>query len=119
MKLLKNFPFWIAFCVAIVGLMFTILPVVQTSLVEFKEPNKYFLMGISVIFFLLGAFYGYLAFMGKLEPNGISVREVRKQALEKIESIAYLAKTSKDDPDPSVRQKALKRLEEITNEGNN
>jgi len=119
MKLLKNFPFWVAFCVAFLGLMFTVLPVVQTSLVDFKEPNKYFLMGISFIFFLLGALYGYLALRGKLEPNGISVREVRKQALEKIESVAYLAKTAKDDPDPSVRQKAFKRLQEITNEGNN
>jgi len=119
MKLLKNFPFWVAFCVAVVGLIFSILPVVQTSLMDFKEPNKYFLMGISFIFFLLGVRYGYAALTGNLEPNGIAVREVRKQALEKIESVAYLAKTAKDDPDPGVRQKALKRLKEITNEGNN
>jgi hypothetical protein len=119
MKLLKNFPFWVAFCVALVGLIFSILPVAQTSLINFKEPNKYFLMGISFIFFLFGVRYGYLALRGKLEPKGISVREVRKEALEKIESIAYLSKTAKNDPDPSVRKKALRRLEEITNEGNN
>ena len=119
MKLLKNFPFWVAFYVALVGLTFIVLPVVQTSLMDFKEPNKYFLMGISVILFLLGVRYSYLALREKLEPKGISVREVRKQALEKIESVDYLAKTAKNDPDPGVRQKALKRLEEITNEGNN
>ena len=115
MNLLKNIPFWIAIYVALVGLMFTILPVVQTSLVDFKEPNKYFLMGFSVIFFLLGVFYGYLALRGKLKPKGVSVNEVRKQALEKIESETYLAKTAMNDPDPKVRQTALKRLEEITN----
>ena len=119
MKLLKNFPFWIAFYVALVGLTYSILPVVQISLMDFKEPNKYFLMGISFILFLLGVRYSYLVLREKLEPNGISVREVRKQALEKIESAAYLAKTAKNDPDPGVRQKALKRLEEITNESNN
>lgn len=115
MKLLTNFSFWIACYVALVGLIYSLLPMVQTSLVDFKEPNEYFLMGISVILFLLGVRYGYLSLRGKLEPNGISVREVRKQALEKIESVAYLAKTAKNDPDPDVRQKAVKRLEEITN----
>ena len=119
MKLLKNFSFWVAFCVTFVGLIFSILPVAQTSLIDFKEPNKYFLMGISFIFFLSGVRYSYLALREKLEPNGISVREVRKQALENIENVAYLAKTAKNDPDPDVRQKALKRLQKITNEGNN
>ena len=119
MKVLKNFFFWVAFCVAFVGLIFSILPVAQTFLMDFKEPNKYFLMVISVILFLLGVRYGYLALRGKLEPNGISVRKVRKQALENIESVTYLAKTAKNDPDPGVRQKALKRLQKITKEGNN
>lgn len=115
MKLLKNFPFWIAIYVALVGLTYSILPVVQTSLMGFKEPNKYFLMGISFILFLLGVKYVYMALRGKLKPIGISVNEVRKQALEKIESETYLAKTAMNDPDPKVRQTALKRLEEITN----
>jgi hypothetical protein len=39
--------------------------------------------------------------------------------LENIESVTYLAKTAKNDPDPGVRQKALKRLQKITKEGNN
>ncbi|MGA9177339.1 MAG: HEAT repeat domain-containing protein [Desulfobacterales bacterium] len=119
MKLLKNFPFWVAFCVAVVGLIFSILPVVQTSLMDFKEPNKYFLMGISFIFLILGVRYGYLALKGELKPSGISVNKVRKQSLKKIKTPAYLAKIAKEDPDPEVRQEAIKRLEAITNEGNN
>jgi len=71
-------------------------------------------MGISFIFFLLGVRYAYLALKGKLEPKGISVTEIRKQALEKMKDKAYLAKTAKDDPNPEVRQKALERLKEIT-----
>jgi hypothetical protein len=30
-----------------------------------------------------------------------------------MESEAYLSKTAKDDPNPEIRQKALKRLKEI------
>ena len=117
MKRLKNFPFWVAFYVSAVGLAFGIMTVFQVPRIHFKEPNRYFMMGISFILFLFGVRYGYLAIKGKLEPKGISVKEVRKQALEKIESVAYLAKTAKDDPDPGVRKTALKRLEEISNQG--
>jgi len=117
MKLLRNFPFWVAFCVAFVGLMFTILPVVQTSLVDFKEPNKYFVTVVSFILFFLGVVYGYLALRGKLGPKGISVTEVRKQSLEKIKTESYLAKIAKEDHDPEVRQAAIKRLKEITTGG--
>lgn len=113
MKLLKNFPFLVSSYIAVVGLVFGILTVVQTSVMDFKETNKYYLMGISFTLLLLGVIYGYLSLKGKLEPKGISVNEVRKRALEKIESETYLAKTAMNDPDPEVRQKALKRLEEI------
>jgi len=119
MKLLKNYPFWVAFYVTVVGLGFSILMIVRTPPLDFKEPNKYYLAGISIIFLILGVRYGYLAFKGKLEPKGVTVKEVRKQALRKIKSEAYLAKVIKEDPDPGVRKTALKRLEEITSEGGN
>ncbi|MFO7556658.1 MAG: HEAT repeat domain-containing protein [Desulfobacterales bacterium] len=119
MKLLKNYPFWVAFYVTVVGLGFSILTIVRTPQLDFKEPNKYYLTGISIIFFILGVRYGYLALRGKLEPKGVTVKEVRKQALRKIKSEAYLAKVIKEDPDPGVRKTALKRLEEITSEGGN
>jgi hypothetical protein len=114
MKILKNFPFWVAVYIATVGLLFSLLPVAQTSLMELKAPNKYYLMGVAFIFFISGCWYGFAALRGKLEPRGVSVAEVRKQALEKIESKTYLAKTAKGDPDPEVRKKAIERLEEIT-----
>jgi hypothetical protein len=114
MRVLKNFPFWISIFVSTVGLLFSIMPVVDTSFAEFKVPNKYFLMGIGMVFFISGCRYIYLSLNGKLEPKGPSVTKIRKQALEKIESITYLAKVAEEDPDPGVRQKAMKRLKEIT-----
>ena len=117
MKLLKNFPFWVAFYIGVVGLVFFFLTVIQTPYIEFKEPNKYFLTVISFILFFLGVVYGYLALRGKLEPKGPSVTEIRKQSVKKIKTESYLTKIAKEDPDPKVRQAALKRLKEITNGG--
>jgi len=119
MKLLKNYPFWVSCYVTAVGLGFGVLTMVRTPPLEFKESNPYVLMGISLIFFILGVRYGYLALRGKLEPKGITVKDVRKEALRKIKSEAYLAKVIKEDPDPGVRKTALKRLEEITSEDGN
>ena len=117
MKLLKNFPFWVASYIAVVGLIFIFLTVFQTPYIEFKKPNKYFVTVGSFILFILGVVYGYLALRGKLESKGPSVTEIRKQSLEKIKTSAYLAKIAKEDSDPKVRQAAIKRLEEITNGG--
>ena len=117
MKLLKNFPFWVAFYITVVGFVLTFLMVIQTPYIEFKEPNKYFVMVGSFILFFLGVVYGYLALSGKIEPKGISVTDVRKQSISKIKTESYLAKIAKEDSDPKVRQAALKRLEEITNGG--
>lgn len=119
MRLLKNFPFWVSVYVSVVGLVFGILTFVQVPQIDFKEPNKYFLTGISFILFILGARYGYLASRRKLEPKGISVNEIRKQSLNKIKTKAYLAKIAKEDPDPEMRRMALVRLEEMTNESLN
>ena len=114
MKAIKNISFYVAVYVIIVGLVFSVLPVVQTTLIEFAAPNKYFLMGFAFILFVCGCWYAYQALSGELEPGGVSVVEVRKAALEKIESESYLAKAAQDDPDPEVRAKAKARLEEIT-----
>jgi hypothetical protein len=115
MKLLKNFPFWVAFYIAVVGLVLILLTIIQTPYIEFEEPNKYYVTAGSFILFILGVVYGYLALRGKLEPKGPSVTEIRKQSVEKIKTESYLAKIAKEDSDPKVRQAALERLEEITN----
>ena len=115
MKLLKNFPFWVASYITVLGLVLIFLTVIQTPYIELKEPNKYFVTLVSFILFFLGVVYGYLALRGKLEPKGLSVTEVRKQSLKKIKTESYLAKIAEEDSDPKVRQAAIKRLEEITN----
>ena len=117
MKLLKNFPFWVAFYIAVVGLVLIYFTVFETAYIEFNEPNRYFVIVGSFILSFLGVAYGYLALRGKLEPKGPSVTEVRKQSVKKIKTESYLAKIAKEDSDPKVRQEALKRLEEITDGG--
>jgi hypothetical protein len=114
MKVLKNFSFWVSIYVTAVGLLFSILPFTQFSLIEFKSPNRYFLVGIALVLFISGCIYSCLSLNRKLESKGPSVTKIRKQALDKIESKTYLAKAAQEDPDLEVRRKALKRLKEIT-----
>jgi ABC-type nickel/cobalt efflux system permease component RcnA len=114
MKVFKNISFFVAVYVTTVGLVFTVLPVTQTALIEFKAPGKYFLMGFAFIFFVCGCWYVYRSLRGNLKPEGVSVVEIRKEALQKIESETYLAKAAQSDPNPEIREKALERLKEIT-----
>lgn len=95
MKLLKNFPFWVAFYIVLIGLVLIFLSVFLTPYIEFKESNKYFVTAGSSILFFLGVVYGYLALRGKLEQKGLPVTEVRKQSVKKIKTEFNLAKIAK------------------------
>jgi hypothetical protein len=117
MKLLKNFPLWVSFYIVAVGLVFIFFTVIESEYIEFKDPHKYYVAAGSFIICLFGVVYGYLALKGKLEPKGPSVTEVRKQSVKKVKTESFLTKIAKEDPDPKVRQAALKRLEEIRNGG--
>lgn len=118
MQLQKNYPFWIACFVASVGLFFAVLPLVQNSIIHVKAPHKYYLSAGALLFIYAGCRYGYLAIKGRLKRQGVTTTEVRKQALKKINSEAYLAKAAREDPDPEVRQTAIKELEKIEKSDN-
>jgi hypothetical protein len=114
MKLHKNFPFWVACFVALVGLFYAALPMIENSLISFKSPHKYYVAIGGLIFFLAGCRYGYLSLKGQLKRQGINISDVRKRALDNYESKTYLAKVARDDTDPEVRKKAMDRLKELT-----
>lgn len=111
MRIQKNYPFWIACFVTSVGLFFTVLSMVPNSIISVRAPNKYFLSTGALIFIYAGCRYGYLALKGRLKRQGITTTEVRKQALKKINSEAYLSKAAREDPDPEIRRTAMKQLE--------
>jgi hypothetical protein len=113
MNLVKNVPFWVACFVAATGLFFSIVTLTPLSAIQFAAPNAYFLTVVAVILFIAGGAYALLALKGGLKKQGVTVTEVRKKALEKINSEAYLAKVAQEDPDPEVRQVAIQRLEKI------
>jgi hypothetical protein len=73
--------------------------------------DQYLLIGISLCLFFAGCFFLYLSVTGRLKKRGRPISEVRKEALEKIKSETYLAKLAKEDPDPQVRLKARRLLE--------
>lgn len=113
MLLYKNMSFWIACYVLVTGLVFLILPLAQTPWMVVKTPNRHFLTALSLVFCAVGARYARLAWKGRLESEGIDIKDVRKEALDRISDETYLARVAKEDPVPEIREKALQRLEEV------
>ena len=52
-------------------------------------------------------------FKGRLKRSGKTVKEVRLEAVAKLDAESMLADIALKDPDPDVRLIAQKRLEEI------
>lgn len=113
MKLIEWHPHLIAAAVAVTGALFMAAGLIEFAFLEVQPPGRYFLLGISVVFILSGGYFLFKARRGSLEPQGETITDVRKQAIEKMASTELLSQIAREDPEPEVREKALERLEEI------
>jgi hypothetical protein len=113
MKLADSHPQLIAAAVAATGGLFLIAGIMEVPFLRAEPPGAYYLIGLAILFVLGGGFFLLKAKQGDLEPQGITVTDVRKQAIEKMESPELLSQIAREDPKPEVRKKAMKRLEEI------
>jgi hypothetical protein len=71
------------------------------------------LAALSIAFAVAGAVFAVLFFKGRLKRAGMSVKEVRMEAVARLGSESMLAYIALKDPDADVRLVAQKRLEEI------
>ena len=113
MKLAHSHPHLIAAAIAATGGLFLIAGIIEFPFLKADPPGAYFMMGLAVAFILGGVYFLLKARQGDLEPRGITVTDVRKQAIEKMESPELLSQIAREDPKPEVRKKAMKRLEKI------
>lgn len=114
MKLVKWHPQLIAAAIAANGALFLGASVLDFPFLEVQLPRAYFLMGLSIVFLFGGGYFFIKAHRGYLKPQGITVTDVRKEAIEKLDSTELLNQIAREDPKAEVREKALERLEEIT-----
>lgn len=114
MKLVDSHPQLIAAAIVATGALFLGASLLEFPFMTVEPPGAYFMMGVAVVFIAGGSYFLLKARRGDLKPQGVTVTDVRKQAIEKMESPELLSQIAREDPKPEVRDKALKRLEEIT-----
>lgn len=113
MYLKEKFPLFIACYVMAVGLFLSGVTFFDISFIGFDSSKPQIIITVSLVLIISGVYYSYRALKGKLEPEGKSVAEIRKQVLGKIKTESYLAKVAEEDSDPEVRKKAIERLQEL------
>jgi len=107
------FPLIVACYIVAVGLFFLSATVIENGLVTSDPGGRPVLLTLSIAFAVAGAVFALMFFKGRLKRSGITVKEVRMEAVAKLDAESMLADIALKDPDPDVRLIAQKRLEEI------
>lgn len=113
MILKSYFPLIVAGYVVAVGLFFLSTAVTENGLITPDPGGRPVLLALSIAFAAAGIVFALMFFKGRLKRSGITVKEVRMEAVAKLDAEAMLADIALKDPDPDVRLIAQKRLEEI------
>jgi len=113
MVLKSYFPLIVAGYVVAVGLFFLSTVEIDNALITPDPTGRPVLIALSIAFAVAGAVFAVLFFKGRLKRAGMSVKEVRMEAVAKLNAESMLADIALKDPDPDVRLIAQKRLEEI------
>lgn len=100
--------------VILTGAFFGVVSALQTSIVTISPPGKNIVLGISVVFLVLGVYYFFQFQRGQLNnEDAKTVRDIRREAVEKLNDPAQLMRISKNSPFPEVREAAVNRLNEL------
>ena len=113
MILKSYFPLIVACYVAAVGLFFLSTLVIENALIRLDPGGQPVLLALSIVFVVAGAVFALMFFKGRLKRSGVTVKEVRLEAVAKLDAESMLADIALKDPDSDVRLVAQKRLEEI------
>ena len=112
-RLSKYMPFIVAGYVVSVGLFFLIALLFDIQAFRADPPGKYILEAIAAVFIVFGVVYLFLYSKERLPEHGKSIAEIRKETVLKIKDESLLAKIATEDPNPSLRETARERLQEI------
>lgn len=113
MDLKEKFPLFVACNIIAVGLFFTATALFEIPLIGLKSSKPQVMIIISLVLVCMGLYYTYMVLKGKLKPEGESLTEIRKRAVDKIKTETYLATLAEEDPDPEVRNAANERLKQL------
>lgn len=109
----KTGPIIVSLFVLCTGLLFMAAGVVDLSFLRVKPAGEALVLVFSGILILFALFSLYRIKRDGLASRGMSITEVRQEAIEKIKDKTLLAKMAKEDPNDAVREAAAKRLQGI------
>ena len=115
MNLNRDFPYLVASYLIVVGLFFIVSDIMDATYLSAEPPGKYFLHGLSVFFIAAGTTAFYLKYQGRLKKAGKTLKEVRLEAIEKLDDTTLLANIALDQEDEEIQTAAEERLKEISN----
>ena len=113
MHLERMFSHIIAAYLIAVGLFFGFASVIQTSYLKVQPVGKPIVLGISAIFVLCGISAFYLLRKGKLKKEGVSITDIRQEAIEKMKDPQLLSRIATKDANAELRELAQDRLNEL------
>ena len=114
MNLTRDFPYVVACYLIAVGLFFIVSDILDAAYLSAEPPGKYYMHGLSVIFIAAGAAAVYLKNQGRLKKSGKTLKEVRLEAIEKLDDTTLLANIALDQEDDEIQSAAEERLKELT-----
>lgn len=104
---------FIAAAVSAVGALFLSATIFEFSFLTTQLPEAYFLSGLSICFIFGGVYFLIKAYRGQLRPSEKTITDVRIQTVEQMQDKELLSQIAREDPDTTVREKAIQRLEEF------
>lgn len=96
-----------------VGLLFGIASTVGMPYIDVQRSGRLPVLGISAFFVIAGVGALYLLRKGKLKKEGVSIADVRQEAIEKMNDPKLLARIATQEPDAELRASAQDRLKEL------
>ena len=110
MNLNRDFPYLVASYLIAVGLFFIVSDILNASYLSAEAPGKYFLYCLSAFFIAAGTVAVYLKYHGRLKKAGKTIKEVRLEAIEKIDDPTLLANIVLKQEDEELQSAAEERL---------
>jgi hypothetical protein len=115
MNLNRDFPYLVACYLIAVGFFFILSDILGATYLSAGPPGKYYLYGLSIIFIAAGTGAVCLKYQGKLKRSGKTLKEVRLEAIEKLNDAALLANIAFEQDDEQIQNAAEERLKELSN----
>jgi hypothetical protein len=113
MWLKKHFALIVAAFILAVGVLFLSSAMFELSFLKPAAAGKIAFPAIAAVFIAAGIVFIVMHQRGSLKVQGKPIKEIRKEAVAKLESEELLADIALNDPITEIRETAKQRLQDL------